>query len=709
MPTSGSSSDPPSSGAPSAEARYSPARAPTDTRRLGPRRTPGFTQELARLGLRGRLRFAVERFLLRGPQYRLLLIAALIGGLSMAAGILVLPSGSFESYREAVWWAFLRLSDPGYLGDDQGTWVRTVSTVLTVLGYVVFLGSLVAIMTQWLNATMARLEAGTTPVRRKGHVVILGWTNRTVAMVRELLVSEERVHRFLRDRHTRDLHVVILAEEVNARVRQELRDRLGTAFDESRIVLRSGSPLRQDHLARTDLSRAAAVLIPGSDLGPVHEGLAGVDARTLKTLLTLERLREGSSWGEGGTREEPAGPAVVAEIHDDRRLPLARRAYRGKAEFLVSDAVLSRLLVQNLVHPGLSAVYGELLSQNEGNELYLPRAEGLDGARFGALDSSFPEGVVLGLVRSRDGQTLPYLNPPEDFPVEAGDRVVVMARRWGDVAQPVLSRGAPGDTPVEPTPGPGTPPPGSRPAPPRRLLLLGWSRKAPGLLRELAAHRGGAWEVTVVSRVESRRRSEALERLRVEVPVRHIHGDFTMHEELLRSAPLEHDGIILLGSERPATPQEADARTLLGALLLQDLLDQVPRPPTLLVELLEPGNVALLPAGSAEVLVTPILMSHILAQVALRGELRSVFDQLFTARGPEIAFLPATEAGLAGTFRHGEACAALRARGRLLLGMRESGQAPWLNPPRDRVWQAGETELVTLGEGDPKPLSGSGV
>ena len=78
---------------------------------------------------------------MRGAQYRLLVVAALIGVISVIGGALaMLVAGAFESFGEALWWAFLRLTDPGYLGDDEGTWIRTVSTALTVAGYVVFLG-----------------------------------------------------------------------------------------------------------------------------------------------------------------------------------------------------------------------------------------------------------------------------------------------------------------------------------------------------------------------------------------------------------------------------------------------------------------------------------------------------------------------------------------------------------------------------------------
>ena len=70
-----------------------------------------------------------------------------------------------------MWWAFLRLTDPGYLGDDEGLARRTISTVVTVLGYVLFLGLLIAILTQWLNQLIARLESGVTPVALSDHVL----------------------------------------------------------------------------------------------------------------------------------------------------------------------------------------------------------------------------------------------------------------------------------------------------------------------------------------------------------------------------------------------------------------------------------------------------------------------------------------------------------------------------------------------------------
>jgi ion channel POLLUX/CASTOR len=229
--------------------------------------------------------------------------------------------------------------------------------------------------------------------------------------------------------------------------------------------------------------------------------------------------------------------------------------------------------------------------------------------------------------------------------------------------------------------------------------VLGWSPKIPAFLRELSSYREEAWEVDVFSRVDPGRRAQILERHGVgsERPtVRHLEGDLTVHAELVRVNPLGYDGIVLPGGDAHRSGEEADARTLLGALLLRELSEKRERVPPILVELLDPANESLLARGPGEVLVTPILVSHVLAQVALRPELRAVFDELFTAGGPEIRFLAAAHWGLAGRVDFPRLQAEGAARGATVLGVRPSGERPELNPDRGTHWDAGALDLVLL-------------
>src|SRR5690606_36955738 len=94
---------------------------------------------------------------------------------------------------------------------------------------------------------------------------------------------------------------------------------------------------------------------------------------------------------------------------------------------------------------------------------------------------------------------------------------------------------------------------------------------------------------------------------------------------------------------------------------------------------------------------------HMLAQVALRRELRAVFDELFGPGGPEIIFRPPADYDLQGrevTFVQIEHAAA--AHGEIALGVRsvssQTGLAGVaLNPARDRSFALGiDDEVIVL-------------
>jgi ion channel POLLUX/CASTOR len=640
--------------------------------------------------LPNQLKFRLERLMLRGPQYRLLMIAALIGLISIAAGAIIhyFDAGFDGSFADAIWWAFLRLSDPGYLGDDTGTLERTVSTVVTVLGYVLFLGALVAILTQWLNERMGELEAGLTPIAQRDHILIIGWTNRTTTIVRELVMSSERVRRFLRRRSARSLRIAILADEVTTALSVELRDRLGSLWNEHQIILRTGSPLRLEHLRRVDFSRASAVIMPAADFGP--GGPDQTDTRTIKTLLTM--TNHPSADGR-------MLPLAVAEIFDSRKIGIAQRAYGGPVEVLASDSIISRLLAQNVRHPGLSHVFGELLTHGRGNEIYLRDAGEHDGQRLCEVAQAFPHAVLLGIVRTDGRMLTPLLNPPADTVLARDDRLVLLAHSFKATAS------APHGAPAQPLPEIRRIPPGTSSGT-LRVLLLGWSHKVPALLREFDSYNDEHFHIDIISTVPVARRDAALQRHDFtprHVTVTGIDGDFTTPSVLQRANISSYDSIVLLGSDRLGSGEESDARSILGYLLLRELLPEDARA-NVLVELLDPGNTALFRRRRGEVIVSPLILSHMLAQVALRRELRAVFDELFGPGGPEIIFRPPADYGLQDrdvTFREIERAAA--AHGETAFGVRPRdthstfGGGVALNPSRDRSFAlTAEDEIVVL-------------
>jgi len=656
------------------------------------------------------LRFVLERWVQRGIWPQLVLIASLVALVAALGGVAAWAlTDAFASLPEAVWWAFLRLTDPGYLGDDEGTTLRVISTAVTVLGYVLFMGSLIAIMTQWLALTLRKLESGLTPIAMQNHFVILGWTNRTPETVKKLLAAGGRLQRFLAERGVRKLRVVVLADEVDAARRLELRDHLGEAWSENQVFLRSGSSLQREHLERLDILRAAVVMVPGADFELGGAELS--DTRVVKTLLNLESLLR-------GRRARDEAPQIVAEVFDPNKVGIARGAVEVPAEVIASDRLISRLLSQSLRHLGIAPVLQRLLTHRQGNAVYLRGFPELAGRALAELAGDFPTAVVLGVLRpARDDDPSAthevLLDPTLDLTLERDDLLVCVAENHDRCVPRVCAprANAPGPDATR-APAPAAPavardaaplPVEQRPL--RRLLVLGWGHKLPTLLSELQASSVERFHVTLLSRVELADRERALAPLLAQddgsLTLEHVIGDYSLEHDLLRAAPATQDHVLFLASSWMESSEEADARTVLGLLLLRSLLRDALHPPEVLVEFLDPDNERILGEGGELVFVSPRILSHLLAHVALRPQLNAVFDELICAGGSELELRRGADLGLTeGSAVFPEIQAAARAAGCVALGVlraRERGQPEvLLNPDRARPLRLNDDDRVVL-------------
>lgn len=590
---------------------------------------------MIRLPFLDRVKFFIERQFVKGALHQLLFVIALVGVISLVGGLLIALDSSEEApwrFGEAVWWAFLRLSDPGYLGDDEGTWRRIVSTVLTVSGYVLFLGTLVAILTRWLISRMQELEQGLTPVSVRHHIVVLGWTNRTVPVLRELMLSSRRVRNFLQEHGAPRLQLAVLADEITVERAKELRRAVTSGRRLRRIILRSGSELNPEHLQRVACASAGAIIVPGRSFGNDTEVTS--DVETVKVLLSLDGL------AAAALPAVSRFPYVVAEIQGAQMLSVARRAYRGPLELIAGDAVISRLMVQTVRHPGLSGVFNELLSQREGNEFFIRSGAYPVGRTLGEVRGHYPDAILCGVVRRTGAAWTAHLNVGDGFALQPQDKLVLLAASHQD-ALPQRRRAPAGAAPFPPAVARAAAEvPRETATRRRRVLVLGWSRKVPALVHEFSTYRDEQVELTLVSSLDAAERSRQLARVghTVAADYRLIEADYSDEAELRAIGPGEYDNILLLSSDRLASGEEADARAMVAYLLLEGLIAECdPRPPVVL-ELSDPHNELLMGRREGEVIISPMLLSHMLAQVALRPELRVVVEELLTAGGPEISF-----------------------------------------------------------------------
>jgi len=626
-----------------------------------------------------RLRYILERQLIKGVHYQLLVVALFIGLISLIGGWLAWPTAQADvPLADSVWWAFLRLTDPGYLGDDEGTWRRIISTALTIMGYVVFMGTLVAIMTRWLISKMGVLEEGLTPVTISNHVVILGWTNRTIPLVQEIMDSAGGIQRLLRSLDTRRLRLVILSDTVNIERTHELRDTPGIGRGFKDIILRSGTPLQPEALHRVACLQAAVVMIPGRSQG--GSTLVTGDMETIKALLTLH--------AQGSQSGQPL-PYVVAEIEDVRKHNVMRRAYPGPLEIIASDAIVSRLMAQAILHPGLPEFYGEVMSVHDGNEIYLRSTPACEGSTLADVAANCPKAILLGLVRPDGDGWRTRLNVPTSEKVLPGDKLVMLARHYED-ADPAQKSDKPArawqrsehvKAALTTQQASGT----------RSVLILGWNRRLPALVHELATYRDQHFRVMMVSTLEVDVQRDSIAQyseLAQAVPSEHLQADFMAETTLRKILQTEWDSILLVSSDRLDSGEEADARAMVGYMAVDELLQERKHRPQLLLELSDPANEELVVRNRSESIISPMILSHLMAQIAQRRELGLVFEELFTVGGPEIIYREQNEYPMQSvtTFADLEAVAGLQ--GETALGVYRAmpdgeGRRLQLNPPRD--------------------------
>ena len=635
--------------------------------------------------LKNRLKFQIEQLLLRGAHARLLFIASLVGSVAIVGGLLVQATDApFDGNTTAIWWAFLRLTDPGYLGDDETLARRVISTMLTVLGYVLFMGSLIAIMTQWLNQKIRNFESGLTPIVRRNHILILGWTNRTPAIVEELMRSEGRVRRFLQLRGARGLHVVILSENVSLERTMELRRALGPLWNARKITFRSGIPLRLKHLERVDFRNASAIILPGADFA--YGGATESDTRIIKTVLSIANQQ----W----TNRNQSLPLLVTEIFDPSKIQMIQRNYRGILEILASDVFITRCMAQNVRHPGLSYLFHQILSQEHGSSIYIRTFESFAGSRFGDLAGASPKAILLGVVRPDGEGFRSMLNPSGDLILESEDRLVFLAQAYEDCE--ILKNPAPKQ---------------SLPQSQRmshlqvksklRILILGWNHKVAALIKELDDYLHEQFEISILSLIPSTERDTELERKGIDrhrVRINHYEGDQTSLSDLETLQPSSYDNVVILGSDWLETQEESDAQTIVGHIVLKDTLEGSTQKPEILVDLMDADNVGLFQDENTEVLVTPMMVSHVLAQVALRRELNVVYEELFGAGGAEIFFRPAEDYGIVGRkVSFGKLKNRSADRGEIVLGIRPKNSPIELNPAQNKTYiLKGTEDLIVL-------------
>ncbi|MFJ9743325.1 NAD-binding lipoprotein [Streptomyces sp. NPDC101166] len=560
------------------------------------------------------------------------------------------------------------------LGGATGTPLRVTMSVLLALVALLYVSTLVGLITTALTDRLTALRRGRSTVLEEGHAVVLGWSEQVFTVVGELVAA---------NLNQRRAAVAVLAARDKTAMEESLGAKVGP-FGRTRLICRSGPTTDPAVLRLTSPASAGVVLVLPHDE-------PDADAEVVKTLLALRAALSGTD----------SRPPVVAAVRDDRYRLAASLAAGPGGVILESDTVTARLIVEAARRPGLSLVHQELLDF-AGDEFYLIAEPALEGRSFGEALLSYPTSSVVGLVR----EGAPLLNPPAQTTIGTGDLLVVISRdddtAWTADCAEWVDKAAMASGP-------------STPARPERVLLLGWNRRAPLVVDQLRRRCRPGSAVDVVTygdaagAAAARQTGAAGAHDEAGPALTLHHGDVTRPETLHRLDVPSYDSVIVLGQE-PAPgqqPDDPDNRTLITLLLLRQLEEATGRELPVVTELIDDRNRDLAPVGpGADVIISGKLIGLLMAQISQNRHLAAVFEELFSGEGAGIRLRPATDYVLPdGEATFATVVAAARERGECAIGYRghaDSATSPGygvrINPPKSerRRW-AVEDEVVVVG------------
>ncbi|MFD9570117.1 NAD-binding lipoprotein [Streptomyces sp. NPDC059982] len=555
------------------------------------------------------------------------------------------------------------------LGGAVGSPLYVFLSVVLALVALLFVSTLVSLITTGLNDKVLALRRGRSTVLESGHTVLLGWSDQVFPIVSELVTANA---------NRRRAALAVLGPKDKAEMEDEIAAAVGR-LGRTRLICRSGTTTDPAVVSLVAPGTARAVLVL------THDGEEG-DAHVVKTLLALEAVVRGLA---GHAR-----PGVVAAVRDGRHKRAADLAAGPHGHVLNIEDITARLIARTSCEPGLSLVYRALLDF-DGDEIYTVPAGALAGSTFGDLLFAYADSSVIGLLRA-DGRV--ELNPPWTSVLGAQDRIVVITED-DDTAVPV---GVP--LPVDHAAVVTAPP--SRPAP-ERFLLLGWNPRAPRIIEQLDAGVPDGSVLLVMAEGEDHLRdAERCARLPGRrMPVTVLEGDVTDPDVLAGLDPLGFDRAVVLGYDGPQAgglPLAGDDRTLVTLLHLRALEQAAGRELAVVTEMADDRNRLLAPAREgADFIVGSRLISLLMTQIAEDGDLGAVFDCLLASTGDTLHLRPAADYVVTGRpVGYATVVEAGRRRGHCVIGYRLQPDGP--DPDgRDGV-EGGEGVECGEGAGGPR-------
>ena len=544
---------------------------------------------------------------------------AMINGLAILTLILVVlfatilwitdlhpNSDSNFSVFHSIWVSLTHVLDPGTVGNNEDNWPFQIFMMTVTLIGLVVISTLIGLISNGILTQVETLRKGRSFVIEKDHVLILGWSSKIFTIIPEIVLANENQKRGA---------IVILADMDKVKMEDEIRDKVESTGN-TVVICRTGNPIDVHDLYIANPFETKSIIILDKD----NESS---DSQIIKTIVAIVTNPQ--------RREQPYH--ITAEIENKKNFEVAKMVGGDEVELILSDEIISRIMVQTSRQSGLSVVYIELMDFG-GDEIYFMEDESLVDMTFRDILFAYHDSAIMGLQYADDSVEV---NPPMDTVFKTGDRVIGITED-----DDTLVPNSPDEISIDESRIVYTQPDIMKK---EKIMIVGWNDRARYIIKELDNYVAPDSIVKVISKFD-----DAYNIVKdLAKTIRNISLEFEVHDttdrETLQSLNLgEQDYIILLCYQNYYPIQEADAQTLITLLHLRNFSEKRGDKFKIVSEMLDIRNRQLADITSADdFIVSDKLISLMMSQVSENKFLMKVFEDLFDADGSEIYIKPATE------------------------------------------------------------------
>ncbi len=568
----------------------------------------------------------------------------------------------------ALWENLTHMLDPGTLGDSDETVSFQIFMIIVTLVGVVVLSTLIGLISNGILTKLEDLRKGRSFVIEKDHVLILGWSSKIFTIISELVIANE---------NQKDGSIVILADKDKVLMEDEIRDKVGNTGN-TRVICRTGNPIDVQDLYIANPFDTKSIIILDKD----NENS---DSQIIKTIVAIVTHPD--------RRKEPYH--ITAEMEDKKNLEVAQMVGGDEVELILSDEIISRIMVQTSRQNGLSVVYQELMDF-DGDEIYFTEEKSVIGKTFREVLFAYEESAIMGL-QYADGHV--EVNPPMDTVLRPGDKVIGITEdddtlipskikdyKINEKALVLTER-------VEHEK--------------ENILIIGWNDRAKHIIEELDYYVTEGSIVRVKTKFgDALKAINKLQEDLVNIELKFEICDTTDRETIENMQLETYQYVILLCYQSYFPIQEADAQTLITLLHIRNISEKTGVKFNMVSEMLDIRNRQLADITSAnDFIVSDKLVSLLMSQVSENKYLMRVFEDLFDADGSEIYIKPAKEyvkpnvdinfyTILESAAQKNEVAIGYRIMAEAK--MAEKGYGVYVNPKKSKVFRLSEEDTVIV-------------